>query len=504
MKKLIINGILTLLVFSVAISCADLNIPDQNNPDAKRALGSATDLRSVADGLYRRWYDQAHLYNGVKMALSTTADASTCSWGNQGMRWGGNEPRQAWSNASNYSYESVTSSFFSNMYSINSSAADVLGGLRDGIQFGDNGSDNAVVKAEAKLAQGLTWGYIALVFDQGYTIDENSSDKDIANPKLVAYDVVADSAISKLEDAAKIAANNSFTLAPGIISTDMTITNVEFEQIVHSYIARFLAYMPRNANQNGQVDWAKVQTNAEEGIDFDLKIKADGKAPWESSQWFDEALVYLTYPGWARMDMYVINMMDPAEYPQMFTANGNQDDYPAPDSSKVKDQRLLTDVTYKPSVPFKPERGYYHFSNFRYTRYASYLGGWDIGLPEFLKAENDMILAEAYAQQGMYTQAANIINNGTRVNRGGMSQIAPTKSEVMDAIHHERMVELFDSGLAPQFFEMRKNDLLQKGSILHFPLPAKTLETLGRSKPFYTFGGVSNADGKNTSDGGWK
>lgn len=51
---------------------------------------------------------------------------------------------------------------------------------------------------------------------------------------------------------------------------------------------------------------------------------------------------------------------------------------------------------------------------------------------------------------------------------------------------------------------MRKLDLLQKGTPLHMPLPAGTLETLNAPLPFYTFGTVAKADGIGTSNAGWR
>ena len=74
----------------------------------------------------------------------------------------------------------------------------------------------------------------------------------------------------------------------------------------------------------------------------------------------------------------------------------------------------------------------------------------------------------------------------------------------MKAIHHERVVELPFSSTGLQFYEMRKNNLLQKGTPLHLPLPARTLETFGDPQPFYTFGGPDGADGVNGSNGGWR
>ncbi|MBK6979272.1 MAG: hypothetical protein IPH28_21080 [Cytophagaceae bacterium] len=60
------------------------------------------------------------------------------------------------------------------------------------------------------------------------------------------------------------------------------------------------------------------------------------------------------------------------------------------------------------------------------------------------------------------------------------------------------------TGVGLQFFEMRKLNLLQKGTPLHLPLPAKTLETFGESLPYYTYGTEAKADGINTSNGGWR
>ncbi len=51
------------------------------------------------------------------------------------------------------------------------------------------------------------------------------------------------------------------------------------------------------------------------------------------------------------------------------------------------------------------------------------------------------------------------------------------------------------------FCDMRRRDMLQYGTYLHYPVPGKELETL--QLPNYTFGGAGNADGVNTSNGGW-
>jgi starch-binding outer membrane protein, SusD/RagB family len=484
-----------LLAFSV--SCGELSVENLNNPETERALASSEDLRSLANGLFRSWYVSIHAYNGAQMGLAVGADAATASWGNQAMQLFGTEPRPAWDNAPNFPYAVVTRATFNNMYSINSSATDVLNALQDGMEFGDGGSDNAMIEALAKFNQALSIGYIGLMFDQGYIADENSTDEELTNPELMPYTDLITHAVSKLNEVISISDNNTFTLDEGVIQTNTSVDNVLLGQLAHSFAARFLAYSPRNLSQTNAVNWTTVATHAQNAVQSDFVIEVD---QWASGFWYNEGLAYLVFPGWARVDHYVINMMDPT-YP---AHNPDGDDYPAPDPNNVIDERLLTDYQHLSSNGFNPDRGLYFFSSFRHSRNDNWLGSYSGLLREISKSEIDMLLAEAYYHDGNYIDAATLINNSERSTRGNMPDVAPTAEEVWQGIHHERLVEQFLTGTGNEFFQMRKYDLLQTGTPLHFPIPAATLEVLGEQKPFYTFGGVENADGENTSNGGWR
>jgi hypothetical protein len=74
-----------------------------------------------------------------------------------------------------------------------------------------------------------------------------------------------------------------------------------------------------------------------------------------------------------------------------------------------------------------------------------------------------------------------------------------TKQEVLDLIFAERDIELGRTDFGLPFFDMRRKNALQRGTILHFPVPADELVTQGFE--VYTFGGVDAADGINTADG---
>lgn len=493
-KLLVLFSVISISLFS----CADLTVENLNQPDTERALASSSDLVTLAEGLYRTFYTGLNSYGSLGMGTAVLADAATCSWGNQGMQLMGTEPRPAWDNAPNYSYQGITNNSFNLLYSINSSATDVLKALDSGIDFG---SDAKRIEALAKFMQGLSTGYIAMVFDQAYIVDENTTSEELSSPTLVPYSDIMDHAISKLVAAATIAKANSFTISESVINTPGGLSNDQFAQVIHAFAARFMANVARTKAERSAVDWAAVQSHVANAIDSDFNIHNDA---WETGFWYNEMLVYLTYPGWARVDMRLINMMDDS-----YVSWSNDGlNHPAPDSARIADvaevdDRLWSDYSYLSSNNFRPERGLYFFSNFRFTKHAEYIGAYDRVLPQITLSEMHMLHAEALVQQGKVADAAAIVNDpaGARTVRGGLPAVAATADAVMKAIHHERMIEQYLTGKGNEWMDMRGMDMLQAGSPLHFPLPAKILETLGYELPFYTFGGVG---GPGASTGGWR
>lgn len=49
---------------------------------------------------------------------------------------------------------------------------------------------------------------------------------------------------------------------------------------------------------------------------------------------------------------------------------------------------------------------------------------------------------------------------------------------------------------------MRKENLLQGGTLLHFPIPGKALQAIPAE--YYTYGGTSGESGADYSSGGWR
>ena len=161
------NRILTIALAGMVTfaSCADLTVENLNSPDTERALSSASDLTTLAEGLVKTWYNAIHNYDGFKMPAAVLADASSCSWGNVGMREMGTEPRPSFNNSPSYNYLYLAATPFTRMYSVNSSAVDVIKAVQGGvISFG---SDGPRVEALSHFARGIAMGYIALAYDRG-------------------------------------------------------------------------------------------------------------------------------------------------------------------------------------------------------------------------------------------------------------------------------------------------------------------------------------------------
>jgi len=495
MKKIIFYSVLGVLV--LGSSCKKtLEVENLNNPDFEKVYASGDDLENIAGSLFNTWYVGTQSYSGLTMCMATSADNASCSWGNQAMRDMSWEPRKAWNNAPNYSYQATSKHVFDKMFAGINTASNILKAINGGVTVGEGGAKTEQVKAVCKFIQGISYGVLALTFDRGFIVDENITLPDATVAGASTYEEVADAALGYLDEAIGLC-SNSFTVPGSWFGASDDFSNDDLKKLANSYAARILANMPRNSTELASVNWSRVKSYADAGITSSFFVQNDGY-----NKWYSESGDYLTFPGWGVVDMRVVNMLDPT-----MPAHWDDDpNFPAPPESTNPnaDARIDSDFEYVPSNWLRPERGYYHYSNYRFSRYDDTYALGTGPIPEMLLEENNLYRAEALAYTGDLAGAAALINAGTRSTRGSLPAVAADIDEIVDAIHHERNVELMISGMGLQFFEMRKHDFLQYGTPLHFPLPAKTLETFGEAKPFYTFGGPDAADGLNASSKGWR
>jgi len=515
--RIIINIILLGLI-AITFGCQDLELENPNNPNQEEVLSDANSVKNLAGSVFQNWY----LYNvgydeTPAFMLGTAADAVSSSWGNFAMQDMSYEPRIEWNNRASYVNASMTEGYFDNMYSLLSQSNDVLRTIKKDSSIREElGSDKNMVKAVARLGQGIALGYIGLVYDQGYIVKE---DDDVTEDSigLENYKEVVDASIRSLEQAIEIAKNNYFKIPEEWINGE-SMDNLRFYRLANFMAAKILLSEPRTPEENANIDrWRQIRDylkfdpniGIEKGLQQDYTILSDNSI----GSWASQYHFYATNIGWSRVDMRVVAMMDTTELPPVWPKEyqGDQTNFPNNGLAYSPDNRLKTDFKYMATHFFNPDRGYYHFSTYRYQRFdylrsTGFPGQGEI--PLYRKAESEYMLAEAYARINEINKALSILNdpNNARIRRGGsamkINESSATKQDVLDAIFYERTIELFSNNLGIQFFDMRRFDKLQKGTPLHMPIPGAELEILEKAN--YTYGGVENAGSENTADAGWK
>lgn len=495
MKKIKISFIiLSIFLFNF---CDELDVND--DIDSKRA-----EIIAISDALYNGWFLAAHSSYGPGQNLWIASDAGTNSYGSSTTDFFmGIEPREVLNNSSSYTNADIIETFYLAMYDAIYFSNKVIKGINiDGLKIITNDQTDLtyVINAVAYFVRGISHGYLGLIYDQAFVVTETSEYTKTPSPYT---DIIA-AALTDLDKAIEICENNTFDV-PAEWFGGVTLNQSTLKQVINSYAARILAYSPRNSSENESIDWLKVYNYASNGIDFDFSPIGDIE-PWENTagvDWYSQYHTYSNYTDRGRADMRIVNMMDP-DMPNRWPGENGYSLLPEPkiNTADVYDNRLISDFEYLSECNYLPERGYYFFSCYRFKRRDQYLLTWMEPMPEMYKAENDLILAEAALKTSKQSEAVTIINNGTRVTRGGLPSVSNDDTEIEDAIFHERNIELFCSGMGIEYFTMRKADKLQYGTPLHLPIPGSQLNILGIN--YYSFGGETGIPGVDYSIGGWE
>jgi len=521
MKKYINKIVLVamLIVFGVHTGCEKLEVENPNQPNMSDVLATPDDVRGLVQSSFLAYWQAIKQYN-IAMTAHAAADHTTVSWGNFGWRDNTAEPRNAWNNDPSYIDSDMTENVYYSLYAVIAQVNHSLAAMIDrNMEIGPNSRDNKMIEATTYFIRGISFGQLGLTFDKAML---PYHDSDLALLEFKPWNEVLEAAVEELQKAIALCQANEFVWSSGAVN-GMTMSNTYMAQLANSYAARFLTLGARTKAQNDNLSWTSKYTwtdvinftNA--GINTDFAPIGQG-LPWDGGNWYDLNIKYLRQPGWGRVDCRVINLLDPA-YPVRYPTNsmGLAEAPPQvhaslrPGEAQSIDARFPLDFEYLPSNDFRPERGGWHFSHYRHSRYdfpattsdeGLFMGESRGPLRELRVYDNELMKAEAMARTGNVAGAAAILNDpaNPRKARGNMPDVAANLDAVLNAIFYERYIELFHNGYMISFCDMRRTDMLQQGTPLHYPIPGKELLALGME--IYTFGGYNNADGINTSSGG--
>ncbi len=463
----------------------NLDVTNPNEPDVARALASPEDVQSLAISSVNSWYIGSTDYNPYAF-LQTTSDVLTANFGNFGMRFNNLEPRIPYANSSAGGDRGVTEAPWNAYYGTLGAANDAVRAFKSGVKLAAGQAETDKFTRLAQFSQAASLTNLALLFDKSFIVDELTDPA--VPPALSSYKDVSANAVAKWAALAASESGKSDTYDPSVLPMLVgPLNSSRIARIASTMAALTLAYTPRNAAEAATVNWAQVATYAANGMGtgnagapFDMVVIGD------FNTWYSNMVDIGNAPSWQRVDLRVINRMDPNSPVKMTTTT------PPPKGTSA-DARFTSDFEYKVPIPGDPARGIYMLSPYYHKRYFDHSTDSPTEemtpVPYMLAAESDLVRAEALIRSnGNLALAASLINN-TRVTRGQLTPAAAADgaATLLGYISYERDVELMNTnGWA--LFQRRHVDGLQAGTVHHLPIPAKELETLGL--PVYTFGGV--------------
>lgn len=504
-------------IFAIALAvaclaaCQDLTVGNSNNPDRGKATAQPAAVEALISSGFGLWWYEVH-GNEPGWALSSMADEFTGGFLDYGLHHSSQEPRPAWNNLPTFAYNDANEDPWYNLHAVISNMNDALVAMNQGV----TPAQAARARAVAKFMQGISRGYLALYFDSAFVVNEFTDLVEFAaNPELKPASVVMDSALAELEQAIVIAEATTFTV-PGPPSWFRTpLTNTELARLARSFMARFLISLPRDRATRDAVDWDRVLTLAQGGIQTDLTPIAEAVV-FENQFTFRAARQRTTTPSdFARLDNWLVG---PADSTQAFITWVNTPvDLRERFQLRTKDRRIHgpagpTDTTgkyfrYHNASVWNATRGTYHRSNYAYYRLGRGTS-WQVG-PQLAMTvtEMDLIKAEALIRLGRAAEAVPLINL-TRLANGQLPAVTesgppdepgcvprkampgPTQGQcgsLWDALRYEKRIEMAGVDPSVAYFDARGWQTLMQGTYVQFPVPGRELET--GLRPLYTYGG---------------
>ena len=428
MRKYLKNLAVGSLLLFGATACADLEVVNQNDPDAARSLASAGDVVSLIGGSFNSWFYGNYNYNGPAMAVSNAAFQHNAPWANAGMEKYGRLPRIAFINSiSDGEYAYMTRNWFYNYRAI-AAVADGLRALEDTeLQAELEPEEVASAQAFGRFVLGMAHASIAVFYAEGFVVDETTDL--LAEQVALPYGDLIEVAMDYFDDAIALSATASWTLPQEWMAS--ALTGPELAQVAHSMKARYRASTARNETERQGLDWDAIIADVDAGITEDYVAYYDDYGGWSM-----DALGYGAYPFWSQMAYFMYGMADQSGNFQewddlpLATKHHSRDsglgepfliitpDLRFAQGTTVDEQRLneglyfrMTGTGNELGYTWKrPDRGQWRWSWYKHQRGSEYWDDEIFDQPEIRMEEMNLLKAEGLFYDGQLGAAATIIN----------------------------------------------------------------------------------------------
>lgn len=518
------------LVAFAAGACQDLLTAENlNNPDVERVFQQPTSIEQTLGTGYQQCRNtEKNAAMTAQMAVMALESYSQLANFFMGIR--GAIPRSPILNNKS-ALQSANDNFsgWSRQGRLQANALKQLDVLRKANGVAISTGADLRARAMGFLNMACNLGWLSLAFDSAGIINHTMATDEV--PELSGYMDVNKQALAFLDSAIAMAntagseGTGGFPTVAGWFS-GTTLTKARFIELVRSYRARFAAGVARTPAERAAVNWAQVAADAEAGLKADLMVNVGGTSGWALGV---QASTFLQDATWSQITPFIFGFADVSggydtwlstnliqrseflivtpdlRFPQGSTRAAQQAASPEPANHNAFPYLKNRSGGDSPGDPWGTS--YYGHHRFKYIRNNSNIGSY----PEFLKAEVDLLAAEAYLRTGDIPKVLAKINpwrqraglpaltgtSATDIVPGGANCVPRVPSPptftrtscgtIFEAMKWEKRMELAYNHAGSWFYDARGWGDLVKDTPLMYPVPVQELDA--RLKGYYNIGG---------------